>query len=127
MPTDNSGNGCLVSIAFILGLFVFGMLAYTGLDSAGWISHDHTVDLYMKGDWLVGENRICTGTQNVNEKHVPEVDAIFCPFDVSGGTSHNMTIKFWGKISRPDAITNPRLLGWECTRHSDGFTCKAFN
>jgi hypothetical protein len=30
-------------------------------DLQGWVPHTTAVDMFMEGDWLVGENRVCLG------------------------------------------------------------------
>jgi len=62
MLAEESTNliGC---IALFLLLCLGAVWGYNFLDDAGWIPHDYTVNLYMKGNWLNGENRECTGFQ----------------------------------------------------------------
>jgi len=82
----------------------------------------------MKGDWLVGENRECQAFQYTEDSKL-SVKSMFCPEDANAfETPHNLTIKFWGKVERPDAPHESRAtLQWKCTRQSDGFTCFALN
>jgi hypothetical protein len=122
--SDGGGFGCAMLIAILVG-GVF--LAYSVLDNAGLMTHSKAVDVYMKGDWLVGENRVCSGVQMPNDKKTYEMDALFCPSDAPAEQGHNISIRFWGRISRPDAVRAERLLTWQCTRSSDGFTCKALD
>lgn len=132
-PSDNSlgSDGSharvirwLVSMAV---LAVLGSIAYSAANSAGWVSHDKTVDIYMKGDWLVGENRVCSGIQARQPDDTYLMSALFCPGDAPAEQGHNLSVTFWGKISRPDAVNAGRLLTWKCTRNGVGFTCKALD
>ena len=44
----------LYSVCFMIASFCFvGFWVYSFANDIGWITHDRTVDLYMKGDWLV--------------------------------------------------------------------------
>lgn len=118
------GGGCL----FLLAIFgLLGWIAYIEADNMGWRTHDSAVDVYMKGDWLVGENRVCSGVQALQPDDTYIMDALFCPAEAEASQGHNINVKFWGKTSRPDAVKANRLLTWQCTRNSDGFTCKALD
>jgi hypothetical protein len=49
-------------IGRVILLAIFGYGAYSGygwLDSAGWIEHSHDTPVWIKGEWLVGEYRVC--------------------------------------------------------------------
>jgi|GEM_PF-6604810 len=122
------GFAMLIVAALILSLVV-GI--YGSIDRSGFIPHTATVDLYMKGEWLVGENRQCQAFGFWDSKHLG-IKTIFCPGDAETlsqtQTPHNLAIKFWGRIERPDAdsATWPNFE-WRCTRQSDGFTCYALN
>jgi hypothetical protein len=127
MTTDSSsggGLGCLFLLAILAG---GGFIAYTALDNAGWIQHNQIVDLYMKGDWLIGENRTCTGFQS-GTGEASHLTSLSCPETFAlDEAPHNMSIKFWGKVSRPDMTKAGLFLQWQCTRTSEGFVCKALN
>ena len=118
----------------ILGLFLAAIIvgaAYESLDNAGWMSHDHTVNMFMKDDWLVGENRTCMGIQSPGTPtKKAELASLFCPEDYVASTPHNISIKFWGRIDRPTTELG-KIWGerydWQCTRTSEGFVCKAIN
>jgi hypothetical protein len=111
-------------------LLILGGGAYWGsnaLDDAGWIPHEHTVDLYMKGNWLDGENRTCTGFQSGQGESV-HLTSLSCPgTSALDETPHNMSMKFWGKVSRPEMIRDGLWLSWKCTRTGEGFVCRALN
>jgi hypothetical protein len=126
---DNWGCGCLV-ILVILVWGGYGIFQWS--ESAGYTPHTKTVDVYMKGDWLVGENRTCAGIQTLGDAgHPKEMTALLCPIDAEYKDPHNLNVKFWGRISRPDASVLDEASGtkgaWLCTRESDTFTCKAIN
>lgn len=113
------------------------------IDRAGWIPHRHTVDVYIQGDWFDGENRVCSGIQTKrNDKSPKEISAIHCPPDPVqpyGGTpspstnisTHNLSVVFWGRVSRPGIRPEDELSGkrfeWNCTRKDDRFVCHAIN
>jgi len=118
---------CLVAMVLLLCY-----IGYTSLDDQGLMTHDKNVDVYMKGDWLVGENRTCAGIQTFGDaQHPKEMAELFCPVDAEDKNPHNLKVRFWGKISRPDASASDEVNGlkgaWRCTRESDIFTCRAIN
>ena len=124
--SDGSGIGCLFLLFVVGGV---GYAAYSALDDAGWIQHTHEVNMYMQSDWLQGENRPCIGLQTLGTPTTPpEIASLFCPEDYAGSISHDLTVKFWGKVSRP----GPRTVWgaryrWRCTRDTDGFVCRALD
>jgi hypothetical protein len=127
--SDDTGTGCLVLLIILGGL---GYAAYTGLDNAGWIQHTHEVNMYMQSDWLEGENRKCSGLQTLGTtRTAPEISSLFCPEDYTGSSSHNLTVKFWGKVSRRNVSSAAQVWGtrysWRCSRNSDGFVCRALD
>lgn len=100
---------------------------YHALDEGGYIPHTHSVELYMAGDWLVGESRECEGFENVQTQgQPPEIATLQCPFPTSAATSHTVDIKFWGRVSRPDVWASKiNNFAWKCKREEGGFTCFA--
>lgn len=121
--TNLVGNLCLFLL--LCGGAIWG---YHALDDAGWVLHDHTVDLYMKGNWLNGENRQCTGFQTGlgDEAHLKSLSCSTAD-DLDNDTPHNVSVKFWGKVSRPEMSKAGMFLFWKCTRTNDVFICKALN
>lgn len=123
--SDAFGCGCLILLAFIVG---GGFVAYKAADDAGWVQHTKTVDMYMKGDWIVGEDRECDGYQNPDPGNGGfSMSSLFCPTGYFTQQGHNISVTFWGKVSRPEAWKNQIILHWQCTRTSDSFTCKALD
>jgi hypothetical protein len=118
------GFGYLFLICFICGGIYNG---YLSIDKAGLIPHSATVELHMKSDWLVGENRVCNCMQEPSPDKGFILSALFCPAEVSRDEGHNISIRFWGRVDRPDAEAENRLIHWECTRNSSGFVCKALD
>src|SRR6202043_2358336 len=97
-------------------------------DNLGWISHTATVDLSMDPNWLVGENRQCMGIHDAAGPNPGMITTLDCPPSLGNQETHNVTVKFWGKIVRLYSNQNDPSAGmhdWRCTRTSDGFTCKA--
>ena len=113
------------------------------LDRAGWVPHWHTVDVFIQGDWFEGENRICSGIQGKPDSKSPkEISTLHCPPDPiqpnaglplhsANISTHNLTVVFWGRISRPGVSSEDELSGarfeWNCTRKDDRFVCRAIN
>jgi hypothetical protein len=125
---STGGGGCLVTL-LVAGVCIYG--GYTLADNAGDVPHTKTVDLYMAGDWLVGENRTCSAIQGRDKASDPvSLGAIFCPSDAPSEHPHNVEIRFWGKVSRPELVldtNSPRDSDWRCVRQSDEFTCYALD
>jgi hypothetical protein len=137
MPVTASNN--FAKVLLISGLLVFGAFVilvaidfYRGCDRRGYVAHDKTVDIYMKGEWLVGENRVCAGIQSFGDEKPPkELEALFCPVGADVKNPHNISVTFWGRIHRPDitAAEESRATkgAWRCTRKPDSFICRAIN
>ena len=124
---DSAGLGCLFLLAIVAGI---GYWIYSASNDAGWVPHNEAVDLYFKEEWLVGENKNCTGFQSYPDgpNNSPKLTSLDCADDATFSTKpHNITIKFWGKVSRPEMAKNGLWLSWQCTRTAEGFVCKALN
>jgi hypothetical protein len=98
------------------------------------------VDVYIQGDWFNGENRVCSGIQTKpDSKNSKEISALHCPpdpFEPYGGallnvSSHNLSVLFWGRVSRPGIRSEDEISGarfeWNCKRNGDRFVCGAIN
>ena len=48
--------GIFVVLGVVLALFIGG---YEAADQGGWITHNHNTPVWIQGDWMVGEYRIC--------------------------------------------------------------------
>jgi hypothetical protein len=130
MANSNDGWGC--GCLFILAVIgAAGFALYNVADSSGLVPHSATVDLYMDGNWLEGENRTCLGTHNAPAPNLGDITSLSCSEKFETEKPHNMTVKFWGKTIRAATDNKTPELGslhhWLCTRHSDGFVCKALD
>jgi hypothetical protein len=116
-------------IAGIIVAFAFAMVGYNQLDLNGYIPHERTLFVYMTGNWLVGENRICELRQQHDAQGRPtgELIGLLCGSDLEQLEPHNMSITFKGVVDRKDMDGNERQIPdqWKCTRGSDNFTCEA--
>jgi hypothetical protein len=128
MSQDNE-LGCGTVLVFTaVCLVMFWFLFHDSLDRTGFLSHTATVDLYMDGQWLENESRVCTGIESIKtESKALETTALRCPVTATSATPHTLSVKFWGRLSRPDAIHAHRFPTWRCTRNGDDFTCKAID
>jgi hypothetical protein len=119
------------TLAFVFIVVLVSYNSYSDLDRRGWIPHDRTVDFYMSGEWLEGENRICDGVEYPMNNEPLDTRALFCPGDTRDVPGHNIKITFWGKTSRPDLLKgrleDMRNAHWRCTRDHDGFSCYAID
>jgi hypothetical protein len=125
-----SAGALLVALGGILWLAYKG---YGWLDSVGFISHDRTIEVHLKGDWMVGETRTCYAWYFGDTVDGLNCVGITTPDNASwrDGTSHNLSVKFWGKMVRADALEalrDPAHKGqWNCKRTSEAMTCWALN
>jgi|ERR1019366_2708365 hypothetical protein len=114
---------CAIGIAIALALN-----GYNGLDVDGYIPHDRTVDVYMTGNWLVGENRVCWLIQryDANGKPTGQLDSLQCPIGFENIQPHNLTVTFKGLVDPKDMDGKVRQIPdqWTCTRGSDSFICR---
>ena len=118
------------AVALVLFLvLIFGLVIFDQLDSDGYIPHEQTVDVLMTNDWLVGENRVCWSQMELDKKgqYTGKMVALYCPVEGRDDERHNMAVKFWGRIDPKnlDGKEVPIATNWKCTRHSDGWICKA--
>jgi len=112
------------------------------LDRIGYLPHWHRVDVYIRGDWLDGEYRVCSGIQDQLENgSSKQLSDLHCPaqpdgpfansFDANQYSTHNLSVLLWGRISRPGISYADELSGakfsWNCTRRNDKFVCRAIN
>ena len=112
----------------LFGIFLLGVLMAVFINWANdYFSRDQTVDVYMGGDWLVGENRICSLSFkfDANGKPTDNLDSLQCPVGNEALQPHNIAVIFKGVVKPKDAFGNSRTVAdqWRCTRGSDRFTC----
>jgi hypothetical protein len=130
-PTQYNGHaagcGCLLAILVLCGA---SFAVYSLLDASGWISHAKSVDLYVSGEWAIGERRSCLGLQSRLPGEPPSITSLDCRVEGYTETPYHQTtvVDFFGKISRPDLVaSNPDDFEWRCKRDKHGFTCYAMN
>lgn len=144
------GLGCLV-LLIVLGFLAYG--AYGWLDETGWIEHSHDTPVWIEGEWLTGEYRICQmtgplwgelptyahllcgkGLQNVdgvwpapfrNSLSAEEIRGVFIVghSDAVEHYFHVLPVGYWGMIDRKDKGT----FSWSCQKQEKGLECKALN
>jgi hypothetical protein len=136
VPDESAASGAVGKVVLrakkwavaACGIFLIGVLLtafFQWLDD--FLSRDQTLDVYMGSNWLVGENRICWLSLQLdsNAKPTGRLDSLQC--SVGGETlePHNITVVFKGVVKPKDAFGNTRPVAdqWRCTRNSDRFTC----
>jgi hypothetical protein len=119
------------AVAWVIGFAVVVSIALTGydqLDLNGYIHHDRTLDVYMSNDWLVGENRECSLSEDPDAKGKPtgKVLGLLCPMENKKLDPHNVSVTFKGILDPKDMNGNERPIPeqWKCTRGSETFTCE---
>jgi hypothetical protein len=117
----------------ILRIFAFMLVAvflfnlYQDLQMNGYVPHTQSVNLYFRGEWLTNESRECTA--DIWDLAAGSLSSLYCPVDPEGrqGTPHKISIKFWGRTSRPGIASRRVEWDWRCVRNQDEFTCYAEN
>jgi len=93
------------------------MAIYRGIDESGWIPHHEDTPVLTKGEWLVGEFRVC------QMKGYRDIRLLDCASG-EGITPHDLPVKYWGRLDR-EAQNTP--WDWRCQRMQDHLVCKAVN
>jgi hypothetical protein len=137
------------ALKFFFGLIVIVIVlaVYFSADEAGFIVHHHNVPTWIKGDWMVGEYRICN-MQVANAAYSREDRAtmprLYCGTDDNGFTDfaqnvvgsdiswstlrpnyHVLPATFWGRIDRTEQPTY--FYKWRCQREADSLSCNALS
>ncbi len=121
-------KGIFLLVCLVLG----GVASYDGLDDAGWIARTRNIDMNMAPNWMNNESRVCHSIQTFGSASKPaQLVSLYCPIDTVQGPAHNLSIRLWGKVSRPDISGVEAFRGgkglWRCARRGDDFTCWAIN
>lgn len=109
---------------------VLCLIGFDNIDSQGYIVHHKTVDLYMSGDWIVGEHRDCVLAEiyDDNQRPTGAILNLACPVEAIDGAAspHNVNVAFWGPLRHQEmgGAVRPLPVLWKCTRESFGFTCE---
>lgn len=123
------------------------------LDNSGWIEHSHDTPIWIGGEWLTGEYRICEMPGYLWGR-LPDSAHLLCSsgdpraiegiwpaeFRTSLSTEesnqvasgsweglerhfHILPVKYWGRIDRRDRTG----FSWRCQKEASGLECKALN
>lgn len=147
----------VVVIAIWIAICISAPLIYknskNGLDDSGWIEHSHDTPVWIEGDWLSGEYRVCEMPGYLWGR-LPETAHLLCSSgdpraeegiwfsgfrdslsteeynQVSSGSwsglehhFHILPVKYWGRIDRRDRTG----FSWRCQKETDALECKAIN
>lgn len=157
--TENAKERIL-SWTGIIALFV--LLLFTkniyeairgAVDDSGLIQHSYDTPVWIGGDWLTGEYRVCqmpllptkslptsahllcgqTGKDVVDEWPVEFMEDISNHdfYGLMGATwspsleqhFHVLPVRYWGRIDR----TGQLMFSWRCQRRASALECKAIN
>jgi len=142
----------LAFIAFWVTLPFWLDEAKINLDESGWIPHSHDTPVWIAGDWLTGEYRICK--MPLMPKHsLPSSAHLICGENIEQDANswptdfiasipdhdfyelmgskwdtveqrfHVLPVRYWGRIDRKGQL----MLSWRCQREASGLECKALN
>ena len=146
----SGGWGCLIPLLILAAISYWG---HGWLNEQGWIEHGHDTPVWIQGEWLVGEYRVCEMPGHLWGE-LPDSAHLLCgrgdPQAVDGvwpaefrnslsdqesialqnghwdGTEqhfHVLPVTYWGRIDRTDRTG----FSWRCQRNSESLTCKALN
>ena len=126
---------------------------YKLIDDAGWIEDEHDTPIWIQGEWLADEYRVCEMPGNLwgelpDSAHLlcgsgdPQaIDGVWpAEFRYSlsiqeaiqiqnghwGGLEHHfhvLPVEYWGRIDRTDRTG----FSWRCQKKMSGLECKALN
>jgi hypothetical protein len=139
----------------IIGLGTGYWNPYRLLDDYGWIEHDHETPVWIKGEWLAGEYRVCQ-MPLLPRQQLPDSAHLLC----GQGEGENVKDKdawspdFIGSVPDHEFLglmagkwlavethfhilsvnywgeidrSDRTMFSWRCQRNSDSLTCKAMN
>lgn len=115
---DGGTLGCLFTIIFF-GAIIYW--AYSGLDSAGWISHTEETVITAQDNWLVGENKACVSIPLDSESARltnKDFGYAFSKIECDDGPTHDMKVTFYGRENQPEY----KGIMWRCTREEVSFS-----
>jgi hypothetical protein len=126
---------------------------YRVLDDYGWIEHNHDTPVWIQGEWLTDEYRVCE-MPGESWGELPASAHLLCgrgepqaiegvwPAGFRDGLSvqesiqlqnghwagleqhfHVLPVEYWGKIDRTDRTG----FSWRCQKKTSGLECKAMN
>ena len=149
----------VLMFGLVVLMLILGRLAYAGyewLDESGWAEHNHETPVWIEGEWLTGEYRMCQmpgplwgelpanahllcgkGLQNADDGvwpaafryglSVPEFNSVF-------GNGHwNLVEQYFHVLpvqywGRVDRTERGRTtFSWSCQKKESGLECKALN
>lgn len=126
------------------------------LDDSGWIEHSHDTPIWIGGDWMVGEYRVCqmpvmwnlTLPHSIHlicgQDFKPDLEQPWPPdfqnsisshdlyelidghWDAVDHVFHVLPVKYWGRIDRK-RTEDQVTFAWRCQREANELECKAIN
>jgi len=115
------GYGFMAVLMVVLVALIYGGL---NADRLGLWWHNRDAAVYLDGDWLVGEYRICTKHRTLSEldcrRGLPPGTVVSSGIDLSAGfvsnePPHILPVRFWGQLRR---------TRWRCQREADRLNCR---
>ena len=140
----------------MIGLETGQWNTYRLIDDHGWIEHDQDTPVWIKGEWLAGEYRVCQ-MPLLPGKQLPDSAHLLC------GQGDGQTLKYdedtwafhfgsslsddeyrgllagkWSDVEKYFHVLSVKYWGkidrsdrtvfsWRCQRNSDSLTCKALD
>lgn len=141
--------------AILAFLVVIALYGYQTLDRAGYVAHNHDTPVWIAGDWMVGEYRLCDmpvkttrlfcGKDTVAGHGIPGFVDSVSEADADKALEAGMTrnsqtdltplekyfhvlpVRFNGRLERPERDRDGEVLSWRCQRERDSLTCNALD
>ncbi len=108
----------LLVLAFVVWIMYD---AYMHVDSAGWIPHTSDTQVMTYGDWWPNETKTCYGSLGRDGTQT----LLNC--SEQDGTIRELSVKYWGRISRPERSSEQPLITWKCKKGANSLVCCAQN
>jgi CHASE2 domain-containing sensor protein len=115
------GIGAILLLLLMGGWGDFDLFHWTPLLS--YIPHAVESSITVNQDWIVGESKECTSViipsvfaNSINKKTGYAVLSFHC----DDGPFRDMKVRIYGRTEQPEH----KIAKWNCTRESEGFTCR---
>lgn len=140
-----------IAVSSVLAYAVY--IGYGWLNEQGWIEREYDTSVWIQGNWLADEYRICEMPGNLwgelpDSAHLlcgsgdPQVIEGVWPAEFRDSLTaqeaiqlqnghwmglerhfHVLPVHYWGRIDRTDRTT----FSWRCQKTTSGIECKALN
>jgi hypothetical protein len=89
----------------------------------GYARHSVETSISAQQNWIVGETKACSSfpLRDMEAYRLgKEPGYIAASINCDDGPMHTVTVNLYGRLNQPEH----RIAYWNCTRESEGFTCR---